>query len=88
MVDSPGSYSETAVGAQAKRYPMHWLLDKILLDTEEGEPVVEGRRWEKRESQTSVWFRLDAALKYPIPLEDMRYQLHLYRIVEPPNEGS
>ncbi|KAK4122303.1 hypothetical protein N657DRAFT_575989 [Parathielavia appendiculata] len=78
VVDSPGSYSETSVGKEAKRYPMQWLLDRIMLGTRR-EPV-HGRRWAKVESADSVWFRLDVAgLEYPIPLENMRYQLHLYR---------
>ncbi|KAL1878265.1 hypothetical protein Daus18300_002183 [Diaporthe australafricana] len=71
-IDSPGSYSEITVGKESKRYPTKWLLDKILLDTA-------GDSWEKIQSQDSVWFRLSQELKYPIPLEDMRYQIHLYR---------
>lgn len=78
VVDSPGSYSETSVGKEAKRYPMQWLLDRIMLGTQR-EPV-DGRRWAKVESQDSVWFRLASeGLEYPIPLENMRYQMHLYR---------
>ncbi|KAK3308940.1 uncharacterized protein B0T15DRAFT_491485 [Chaetomium strumarium] len=78
VVDSPGSYSETSVGKEAKRYPMQWLLDRIMLGTRQ-EPV-NGRRWAKIESHDSVWFRLASeALEYPIPLENMRYQMHLYR---------
>ncbi|KUI58580.1 25S rRNA (uridine(2843)-N(3))-methyltransferase [Cytospora mali] len=72
VIDSPGSYSEATVGKESKRYPMQWLLNKILLETTEG-------AWEKVESQNSVWFRLSQGLEYPIPLEDMRYQMHLYR---------
>ncbi len=79
VVDSPGSYSEASVGKEAKRYPMHWLLDQILLDTTEHAPV-NGRRWVKLESCDSVWFRLASeGLEYPIGLENMRYQMHLYR---------
>jgi 25S rRNA (uracil2843-N3)-methyltransferase len=77
VVDSPGSYSETSVGKEAKRYPMQWLLDRIMLGTQR-EPV-NGRRWAKLETQESVWFRLAETLEYPIPLENMRYQMHLYR---------
>ncbi|KAH6854319.1 hypothetical protein B0I37DRAFT_26381 [Chaetomium sp. MPI-CAGE-AT-0009] len=78
VVDSPGSYSETTVGKEAKRYPMHWLLDEILLRTEPEN--LNGRRWVKIESHESVWFRLASeGLDYPIPLENMRYQMHLYR---------
>lgn len=74
VIDSPGSYSETTVGKESKRYPMQWLLDKILLGTEEDDNT-----WEKVESSDSVWFRLGQELRYPIQLEDMRYQIHLYR---------
>ena len=35
--------------------------------------------WEKLESADSVWFRLAEGLRYPIQLENMRYQMHLYR---------
>ncbi|KAL2016623.1 hypothetical protein VTK56DRAFT_3241 [Thermocarpiscus australiensis] len=86
VVDSPGSYSETSVGKEAKRYPMHWLLDRIMLGTRR-EPV-NGRRWAKLESQDSVWFRLAAAdmLDYPIPLENMRYQMHLYKAEDASND--
>lgn len=77
VIDSPGSYSETTVGKEAKRYPMAWLLDKILTGASDGDDEVEG--WEKLESNDSAWFRLGGELRYPIPLEDMRYQMHLYR---------
>ncbi|KAJ9156649.1 25S rRNA (Uridine(2843)-N(3))-methyltransferase [Pleurostoma richardsiae] len=72
VVDSPGSYSEAAVGRESKRYPMQWLMDKVLLGSTDG-------AWAKVESDDSVWFRLPDALRYPIPLENMRYQMHLYR---------
>ncbi|KAK3994706.1 hypothetical protein QBC44DRAFT_38827 [Cladorrhinum sp. PSN332] len=79
VVDSPGSYSETTVGKEAKRYPMQWLLDRIILGTQR-EPVA-GRRWKKLESHDAIWFRLDQKeLDYPIPLENMRYQMHLYKV--------
>ncbi|KAM7185408.1 hypothetical protein V8F20_011827 [Naviculisporaceae sp. PSN 640] len=86
---STGSTPETKT-ATAKKYPMHWLLDKILLGTSHEPVQVDGRAqaavpaWKKLESQESVWFRLPEegkGLDYPIPLENMRYQLHLYRLV-------
>lgn len=77
VVDSPGSYSEAAVGKEKKRYPMHWLLDHTLRD-----PKEEESSWERLESQDSIWFRLPKDLSYPMQLEDMRYQLHLYRLRE------
>ncbi|KAK3327854.1 hypothetical protein B0T19DRAFT_484878 [Cercophora scortea] len=91
VVDSPGSYSETSVGKDkaggGKKYPMHWLLDRIMLGTQ-AEPV-EGRRWTKLQGHDSGWFRLadtntysegdTNSLDYPIGLENMRYQMHLYQ---------
>ncbi|KAK1967410.1 hypothetical protein LY78DRAFT_576444 [Colletotrichum sublineola] len=83
VVDSPGSYSEAAVGKESKKYPMQWLMDHTLVTKPEKEGVAEGCRWEKLESHDSVWFRLADSLKYPIPLENMRYQMHLYRATKP-----
>ncbi|KAJ9614324.1 hypothetical protein H2200_002460 [Cladophialophora chaetospira] len=86
VVDSPGSYSEVELGkgddAKTKQYPMKWLLDHALLE------VVgkgENSKWKKMVSDDSRWFRLPqkSALRYPIELENMRYQIHLYQRVEP-----
>lgn len=77
VVDSPGSYSEAALGKEKKRYPMQWLLDHTLLETE-----TTGYQWEKLVSEESVWFRLPEELSYPISLENMRYQQHLYRLTK------
>ncbi|KAI1389740.1 uncharacterized protein F4822DRAFT_211733 [Hypoxylon trugodes] len=76
VVDSPGSYSEAAVGKEAKKYPMQWLLDHTLLQTDK--LPSEGCTWEKLKSHDSIWFRLGEGLRYPIALQDMRYQMHLY----------
>lgn len=75
VLDSPGSYSETALGKEKKKYPMHWLLDHTLLENKAG-----GYAWEKLDSDDSVWFRLSEGLSYPMQLENMRYQMHTYRI--------
>jgi 25S rRNA (uracil2843-N3)-methyltransferase len=79
VVDSPGSYSETVVGTEAKRYPMQWLLDHILLGTEKTRGEESAANWLKVFSDDSRWFRLPDTLRYPIPLENMRYQISLYR---------
>ncbi|KAL6859731.1 hypothetical protein J3F83DRAFT_748825 [Trichoderma novae-zelandiae] len=80
VVDSPGSYSEAAVGKEKKRYPMQWLLDHTLLDPRAAAVQSRGDyEWDKLESHDSVWFRLPDGLTYPIQLENMRYQMHLYR---------
>jgi 25S rRNA (uracil2843-N3)-methyltransferase len=78
VVDSPGSYSEAAVGKEKRRYPMQWLLDHTLIGKKEEE--TEGSTWEKVEGRESVWLRLGGSLRYPIALENMRYQMHVYRI--------
>ncbi|KAG4431070.1 hypothetical protein IFR05_013445 [Cadophora sp. M221] len=85
VVDSPGSYSETTVGPAGatetpKKYPMKWLLEHALLGTEAprgGEATAP--LWEKVVSDDSKWFRIHETLRYPITIENMRYQLHLYR---------
>lgn len=75
VADSPGSYSEAAVGKEKKRYPMQWLLNHTLVETD-----TKGCTWDCLESQDSVWFRLPEGLSYPIQLENMRYQMHVYQI--------
>lgn len=89
VVDSPGSYSETSVGKteegeEKKKYPMHWLMDYVLLD--KGKKQAEGERmkesepmWEKLVGDESRWFRLEEGLKYPASLENMKLQVHLFR---------
>lgn len=79
VVDSPGSYSETTFGSEAKRYPMKWLLDHTLLDTEKTRGKETVANWQKVVSEDSQWFRLPDGLRYTISLENMRYQVHLYR---------
>lgn len=90
VVDSPGSYStvdfgetpSSDIGGTRKKYPMQWLLDHTLLESAAigtSKYASAERQWEKLESRESEWFRLSNELRYPITLEDMRYQLHLYR---------
>lgn len=95
VVDSPGSYSETAVGSgggEGKKYPMKWLLDHVMVGKQkkkavEGEEEVaaeeegekEEKAWVKVVEDDSRWWRIAESLKYPIALENMRYQIHLYK---------
>lgn len=93
VVDSPGSYSTVNIGKDVKSqatqkqkapsaYPMLWLLDHTLLHA-----AVDGtsklsnqeKQWERLHGNDSKWFRLPQGLEYPIDLENMRYQMHLYR---------
>ncbi|KAL4762658.1 25S rRNA (uracil2843-N3)-methyltransferase [Aspergillus foveolatus] len=85
VVDSPGSYStlklNKSTGEQQERqYPMKFLLDHTLLSVTKG-------KWEKLYSQDSRWWRRDASrLWYDVGegagLEDMRFQIHVYRRLE------
>lgn len=83
VVDSPGSYSTLKLGkgkdgaAQERKYPMKFLLDHTLLSVADG-------KWERVLTEDSRWWRRDAArLRYEVGegagLEDMRFQVHLYR---------
>ena len=90
IVDSPGSYSVVELGkitaegsaVSEKRYPMQLLLDHTLIEASSigsSRNTSQGGQWEKIASHDSNWFRLPQNLKYPLDLEDMRYQLHLYK---------
>jgi 25S rRNA (uracil2843-N3)-methyltransferase len=85
VVDSPGSYSSVTLNGAEKKYPMQWLLDHTLLRQASTNQKVRGEdevpRWEKVKEDDSRWFRLDDRLEYPIELENMRMQVHLYRRV-------
>lgn len=83
VVDSPGSYSTLKLGKgpdgepQERNYPMKFLLDHTLLSVAKG-------KWERVYTQDSRWWRRDAArLRYEVGegagLEDMRFQMHVYR---------
>ncbi|PIB00710.1 25S rRNA (uridine(2843)-N(3))-methyltransferase [Cercospora beticola] len=80
VVDSPGSYSTVSINEAEKKYPMQWLLDHTLLGTQQkrGEEETPAK-WEKVVSDESRWFRLPQGLEYRMELENMRYQIHLYR---------
>ncbi|EEP79706.1 conserved hypothetical protein [Uncinocarpus reesii 1704] len=86
IVDSPGSYSTVSLGSKdpaevnessQRKYPMRFLLEHTLLS-------VATEKWECMLCDESRWFRRDKdALVYDvgegIGLEDMRYQIHIYR---------
>lgn len=78
VVDSPGSYSTVSLNGAEKKYPMQWLLDHTLLGSKDGAGA-ETSKWEKIAEDDSHWFRLGKELRYPIALEDMRFQVHLFR---------
>ncbi|KAI9819711.1 MAG: hypothetical protein M1832_003945 [Thelocarpon impressellum] len=87
VLDSPGSYSTVSLNnsqrgeeqGEGRRYPMQWLLDRTLLGTDTDEEEGEGQKWEKLVGDESRWFRVPEGLQYPVRLENMRVQVHLYR---------
>lgn len=103
VVDSPGSYSTLSFAKnessdtqqqqqQQRQYPMKFLLDHTLLSVAEGS-------WEKLASQDSRWFRKDVNHKLHynvdleggqgfIKLEDMRFQIHVYRRLPPSSNNE
>lgn len=96
VVDSPGSYSETAVGSakegeEKKKYPMSWLMDYALVpkpkkkaDDDDDDESGEGQSsdaWEKVVTEDSVWYRLEEGIDYPVSLENMRFQVHVFKRV-------
>ncbi|EXJ69392.1 uncharacterized protein A1O5_07428 [Cladophialophora psammophila CBS 110553] len=72
---------------QTRRYPMKWLLDHALLEVAGKQNDEEGStsKWRKCVSDDSRWFRLSQQqpLRYPVELENMRYQIHLYQRIQP-----
>lgn len=75
-------------GGGKKKYPMAWLMDHLLLDKgktggKEGEEEEEMRSsepaWEKILGDECRLFRLEEGLKYPASLENMRFQVHLFK---------
>ena len=88
VVDSPGAYSEVATanakeGDEKRKYPMDLLLDYALLperlnpnDSDEEQPE---RAWEKVINVPNVVHKLDDALEFPVSLENMKFQVHLYK---------
>ncbi|KAL9108792.1 MAG: hypothetical protein Q9227_006449 [Pyrenula ochraceoflavens] len=80
--------AERGVGG-GRKYPMDWLLDHTLLELtktagEGGGAKGKGKgKWEKLIGIGSRWFRVSEELQrgYPLQLENMRYQMHLYRRV-------
>lgn len=64
-----------------------FLLDHTLIEPKKIKADGDDRRretppdWVKLEASDARWFRVPEELRYPIPLENMRYQIHLYQRV-------
>ena len=87
IVDSPGSYSTVSVNGADKKYPMHWLLDYVFVRASDGSVERDASEWDKVIEEESRWFRLPSTLTYPIELENMRYQMHLFKKCRESRDG-
>jgi 25S rRNA (uracil2843-N3)-methyltransferase len=89
VVDTPGAYSEVGPlheeegEEETKKYPMQWLMDKVLLSIDakkEEEDVQPVAKWEKIMDEETRLNRLVEGLRYPV-LENLRFQVHLFKRV-------
>jgi 25S rRNA (uracil2843-N3)-methyltransferase len=83
IVDSFESSSEPTVekddqGKEKKRYPMHYLLELALMEKRLPKVADEKPAWQKLVGDESRLFKLKEGLKYPIGLENIRFQVHLF----------
>lgn len=91
VVDSPGCYSEIAnpnakEEDEKRKYPMNLLLDYALIPNRRKESAQEDSdeerpqdAWEKVIEEVSILNKLDDGLKYPVSLENTKFQVHLFR---------
>jgi len=90
VFDSPGAYAEVAAanaeeGDEKRKYPMNLLLDYALLpqkqNPDDSDEELPERAWEKVIHEPSMVYKLDDALKFPVSLENLRFQVHLFKRV-------
>lgn len=91
VVDAPGAHTEVTVtsaeGEEEKRkYPMNLLVDFALVPKstkktgrKDNEDEQSRPKWEKILEKTSMAYRLREGLRYPGSLENLRFQVHLFR---------
>ena len=66
-------------GKGRKRYPMHYLLDLILWEKQLPSSADKSATWEKLADDRSKLFKVAAELKYPLSLENIKFQVHLFK---------
>jgi 25S rRNA (uracil2843-N3)-methyltransferase len=66
-------------GKDRKAYPMHYLLDMVLLEKQLPSLMDNKPAWEKLLEDQSRLFRVAGQLKYSIGLENIKFQVHLFR---------
>ena len=58
---------------------MRYLLDLVLMEKHLRKAVDDNPAWEKLVEDQSKLFKVEEGLKYPICLENIRFQVHLFR---------
>ncbi|KAN0102553.1 Protein of unknown function (DUF3115) domain containing protein [Hyaloscypha variabilis] len=66
-------------GKERKKYPMHYLLDLVLLEKQLPSSPIKKPAWEKLVEDRSRLFRVAEQLGYPIGLENVKFQLHMFK---------
>lgn len=90
VTDSPGACCEviTAKGQpdeDTQSYELNWLLDRALLPkpkqpkTKDEEDEVPPALWEKVVNESGRHHKLEEKLHYPASLENLKFQVHLFR---------
>ncbi|KAF4634100.1 hypothetical protein G7Y89_g3999 [Cudoniella acicularis] len=86
VVDRPEESLEAKVeidgeGKERKRYPMHYLLDMALMGKISNQGLDDRPEWEKLVGVQSGIFKMGEGLKYPLSLENIKFQMYLFKRV-------
>lgn len=84
VVDSPGACSEIRVGnseegEETRKYPMNWMMDHALIPKPKDDEEMPEPAWKKMVEEVNMLYKLDESLRHPVSLENMRFQVHLFR---------
>lgn len=84
VVDSPGACSEIRVGSsgggeETRKYPMNWMMDHALIPKPKDDEEMPEPAWKKMVEEANMLYKLHESLRHPVSLENMRFQVHLFR---------
>jgi 25S rRNA (uracil2843-N3)-methyltransferase len=84
IIDSLDSSSEISVGkdnqgTEKRTYPIRYLLDMVLMEKQLSAAVDQKQSWERLVGDQSRCFRIPEGLKYPVGLENVRFQVYLFK---------
>ena len=86
VIDCPISASEVGVGPdqegeEKRKYPIQWLMTHVLLSNPDSGIANEDNKgpWEKVSGNENISYRPGRSLRYPVALEDMKFEVLLFR---------